>query len=396
MSITLHIIEILFWLCIFAIIHTYILFPIILKLLAKGKNNNKIVYSNKDNSELPKVSIVIAAYNEEAVIEQKIRSILDSSYPSNKIEVLIGSDNSNDNTNSIIEKYAKHNPSIILYDFKERQGKAKIINKLSALAKSKFLILTDANVFFTEDTIYHLVKHYKNDSISLVGGLIKNTNLKKDGISHQEKTYLTNENSIKYREGILWGSMIGAFGGIYSIRKSAFHPVPLNYYMDDFYITMHVLQDGGKAIKEPLAICYEDISNLIKEEYRRKIRISIGNFQNLSTFWRLAFPPFSGLGFCFISHKIFRWLTPFFLLFCLISSGFLAYYKPEFLFLLAGQLSLILLTILDVILKKIHIHIVFLRFITHFYSMNIALLIGFVKFVKGVDTNVWQPTKRNQ
>src|SRR5690606_20929272 len=146
--------------------------------------------------------------------------------------------------------------------------------------KAEILILTDANVYFEPHTIYELVKHYKNSEIALVGGLIINTNIKKTGISYQEKTYLSNENLIKYREGILWGTMVGAFGGVYSIRKENEHPVPKNYVRDEFYITMHVIQDGKKAITELTATCYEDISNIIKEEFKRKVRISIGNFQN--------------------------------------------------------------------------------------------------------------------
>jgi len=240
------------------------------------------------------------------------------------------------------------------------------------------------------------VKHYKNENIALVGGLIENTNLKKTGISYQEKTYLTNENIIKYREGILWGTMIGAFGGIYSIRKINYRPVPLNYYMDDFYITMHVLKEGKCAIQELEAVCYEDISNLIKEEFRRKIRISIGNFQNLSFFWKLAFPIFSGLGFSFISHKILRWHTPIFLIGILFVNFILASKSDFFAIVLLVQLFSFFIPLFDYLLKKIHIHIVLLRFITHFYSMNLALLIGLFKFIKGVDSNIWQPTKRNQ
>lgn len=395
MEIILQTFKICFWIFVYAIAHTYVLYPIILRILSVRKKDNQQVWK-KDDNELPAVSIVMAAYNEESVIEEKIHSVYSTGYPEEKIEFLIGSDNSSDKTNAIIEKYTPEYHGLKLYAFGERQGKAKIINRLSQEAENNILILTDANVYFTKGTIYQLVKHYKNPEIHLVGGLIQNTNLKRDGISYQEKTYLSGENKIKHMEGILWGSMIGAFGGVYSIRKEAYHPVPLNYYMDDFYITMHVLQDGGKAIKELNAVCKEDISNQIKEEFRRKVRISIGNFQNLSSFWKLIFPLTSGVSFSFISHKIFRWITPFFLLACLIISGVLALYSDLYAYIFAAQLGGLLVPFFDFLLKKIHIHVVFLRFITHFYSMNLALLTGFFKFIKGVDSNVWQPTKRNQ
>ncbi|MBK8806879.1 MAG: glycosyltransferase [Bacteroidales bacterium] len=388
--------SIIFWLFVLLIFHSYIFFPLLLKILAKNKKNNTFVWDDTDRENLPMISVVMAAYNEQQVIEEKINSIFKTNYPLDKIEVLIGSDNSSDNTNLIISTYAEEYKQIKLFAFTQRQGKANIINQLAEKAQGEILILTDANVYFTESTLYHLVKHFRNNTISLVGGLILNTNLKKNGISIQEKTYLTNENILKYREGVLWGSMIGAFGGIYAIRKNAYHPVPLNFYMDDFYITLHVLQDGGKAIQELEAICYEDISNLMKEEFRRKIRISIGNFQNLSVFWKIALSLNKGNGFCFFSHKILRWFTPFMLIDCFIISLLLFNQSSIFEYLLYMQLILFSIPLFDYLLKKINIHSVLLRFITHFLSMNLALLIGFFRFFKGVESNVWQPTKRNQ
>ena len=388
------VIEILFWISVICILHSYIFFPFILFVFTKRKQNNTIVYQLEE--DLPFVSIVIAAYNEEQVIEQKITSMLQTSYPLSRFDIHIGSDNSSDATNEIIQKYALQYPNVILHAFTERQGKAEIINKLTAQAQGEIIVLTDANVYFENETIYELVKHYKNPEIALVGGLIINTNVKKTGISYQEKTYLSIENKIKYREGVLWGSMIGAFGGVYSIRKTYYHPVPKNYFMDDFYITMKVLEDGKKAILEPNAICFEDISNIIREEFRRKVRISIGNYQNLATFWKMAMNPFSGKGFSFISHKIIRWFTPFFLIICFILSVILSYFVPCFSVLLYLQILVMILPLFDLLLKSGEIHIRLLRFITHFYSMNLALFIGFFKYLKGINSNVWQPTKRNQ
>lgn len=387
-------IEIIFWICVFCIVHTYVLFPIILFVLSLTKKQNKVQYTISDN--LPFVSIVIAAYNEEQVIEQKIKSLFATSYPSHLFDVHIGSDNSNDQTNSIIERYTHIYSQLHLHAFTSRQGKANIINQLTAQAQGSIIILTDANVYFEPHTIFELVKHYQNSNIALVGGLIINTNIKKTGISYQEKTYLSLENAIKYREGIVWGSMIGAFGGVYSIRKEYYHPVPKNYFMDDFYITMHVLKDGKKAILEPQAICFEDISNIMHEEFRRKVRISIGNFQNLQTFKSLAYKLWSGVGFSFVSHKILRWLTPFFLIVSLILSGILSMHSHIYIAFFAIQALLLILPLVDMLLQTINIHNKGLRFITHFYSMNLALFLGFFKYLKGINSNVWQPTKRNQ
>src|SRR6185437_15691809 len=159
--------------------------------------------------------------------------------------------------------------------------KSEIINDLYRQSSSAIIVSTDANVFFEEDTLYHLIKHYKEETIGLVGGNILNPEFKKTGISFQEKKYLERENRIKYLEGISMGAMIGAFGGCYSIRRNLFVAVPLNWLVDDFYIGMQVLRQGKKTINELSAICTEDVSNKIMEEFRRKVRISAGNFQNL-------------------------------------------------------------------------------------------------------------------
>lgn len=387
--------TLLFWICVVGICHTYLLYPVLLKLFTIGRPNNLLVYT-EESPELPTISIVMAAYNEEKVISEKIRSIFETSYPASKISLYVGSDNSTDATNRLVTEASVQYPGIHLTAFDHRQGKASIINQLSQIAKGDIIILTDANVFFTPTLLFQLVKHFKSPETGIVGGNIVNTNnTKKSGISLQEKTYLKSENHIKYREGILWGSMMGAFGGCFAIRRKLFEKIPDKFIVDDFFITMAVLNKGYKALNELDAICYEDVSNVIHEEYRRKVRISIGNFQNLAYFRKMLWPPYKGTAFAFLSHKVLRWITPFMLLLTLLSNLFLLN-TPFYQFTLITQAVLLLLPLIDFLFKKIGLHIVPLRFVTHFYSMNMALLQGFFKYMKGVQSNVWQPTKRFQ
>jgi cellulose synthase/poly-beta-1,6-N-acetylglucosamine synthase-like glycosyltransferase len=205
---------------------------------------------------------------------------------------------------------------------------------------------------------------------------------------------MSREIKLKYHEGRAWGTMIGAYGACYSIRNEYFSKIPEGYSVDDFYITMKVLEHGKKCILEMKALGYENVPNRLSEEFRRKIRIASGNFQNLRAFYKLLWPPFTGLAFSFFSHKVLRWLGPFFLLLILISNCVLAFYHPFYRILLIIQGGLIISPFIDFLLRKIGLHIVILRFITHFYSMNLALLAGFLKFIKGTETNVWQPTRR--
>jgi len=389
--------QILFWLSVFAIFHSYVLFPIILQILAKNKKTNQNVFSEKDIINLPHVSILMALFNEEEVIEEKLNSILKTSYPNNKIEILIGSDNSTDKTNEIVEQYSIKNSNINFTVFSSRQGKPKIINQLQKKAKGTVLIITDANVIFSENTVFQMLKHFKNENIGLVDTQMihKKESISKSGISVQESSYINREVGIKQNESIIWGTMMGPFGGCYSIRNSLYKDVPSNYLVDDFYINMNVFVQSKNAINSKEAIVYEDVSNNLKDEFRRKIRIATGNFQNLSTFSKLLFSKKKGLAFSFFSHKVLRWLGPFFLLIALYSNLMLIN-SSLYQIILILFLVTFLLPLIDTLLKKQNINISILRFITHFYTMNLALLIGFFKFLSGVKSGIWQPTKRNQ
>jgi cellulose synthase/poly-beta-1,6-N-acetylglucosamine synthase-like glycosyltransferase len=384
--------EILIWSSVFAMLHSYVIFPEILKFLAKNKKTNNFIWG-ENKEELPFVSVILASYNEEKNIEQKIISTLKTNYPKDKIEFLIGSDNSDDNTNSIIKKYSESDLRIKFIDFKQRNGKIKIINDLTQKAQGEILILTDTKIFFNEKTIYNLVKHFKNNDINIVGGIPENQKSNENNITFQENAYMKREINMKIREGLIWGNSMGVFGAIYAIRKESFHQIPEKFTADDFFVSMKVLENNGKIIFEPEATATQNLTGSLKEEYKRKTRISSGNFQNLKTF---AFPIIFKLNsnsFCFISHKVIRWIGPFLILISVISNIFLLninFYKISFLIFILS----IILAILDSILKKFNINIKIIRFLTHFYTMNIALFIGFVKYIKGIENNIWQPSVR--
>jgi cellulose synthase/poly-beta-1,6-N-acetylglucosamine synthase-like glycosyltransferase len=151
------------------------------------------------------------------------------------------------------------------------------------------LLFTDANIQFSENTIYEMLKHFRNERIGLVGANILNKGIKHDGISFQEKSYVQRENEIKYLEGLNWGSMMGAFGGGFALRSNYSKPIPANFIVDDFYLSVNVLAQGKQAILEPNAICYEDVSNEWQNEFNRKARMQAGNFQNLAVYWKQLF-----------------------------------------------------------------------------------------------------------
>ncbi len=384
--------QIIFWASIFLILHSYVFFPILLKIIAKNKKLDFESYQPATD-DLPTVSIILAVFNEEKIIEEKIKSTFKTNYPLEKIEFLIGSDNSSDKTNEIIGNLQKKYKNLHFYPFTERQGKIKIINQLAEKCKNKIIISTDAKVLFVEDTIYHLIEYFKDEKIKIVGGFLINQANSKAGIAVQENLFMNREMIIKYNEGLIWQNVIGIYGALYAIRKTDFEPVPENLLVDDFFITMKILQKGGKVIFNKKAVAYENLPQKLSEEYKRKVRIATGNFQNMKIFSRLLLNPFKPLNFCYISHKALRWLTPFLFIFILISNILLFnifLYKISLFFII----SILILPIIDTLLKKLNININILRLVTHFLSMNFALMKGFFRSLKGVSQSTWQPSQR--
>ena len=387
------VLQVIFWVSIFLILYSYLLFPGILHLLSRGKSLSGDIYSTGD---LPLISILIAAFNEEEVIQSKIESILESEYPEEKLEILVGSDASTDGTNQIIEQLQGQYTNIKTFIFDQRTGKPGVVNQLAELSQGEILVITDANVMLDREALFQMIRYFKQPDIGLVDSRMINTRLKKDGISHQEKFYISREVNIKHNESLIWGAMMGPFGGCYAVRKSLYKAVPGNFLVDDFYINMSVLKQGSRCISSIEAKVYEDVSNNLQEEFRRKKRISAGNFQNLMAFSTLLFSVLPGVAVSFFSHKVIRWFVPFLVMITLVTSILLGFSLKVYIILALLQLVVLVIPVIDLFLRKIKIHSIPLRFVSHFVLMNLALLAGFIRYLGGIRSNVWQPTRRNQ
>ena len=385
-----------FWLSAFLVAYAYVLYPYFLGLWSRGRTLPKVA----QQGPWPRLSIFMAVYNEEAVLAQKLDSIFESDYPLNQVEIFIGSDSSTDQTEAILAQYAARYPQL-QYRVYQRRGKAGILNALHQDFdyQGEVLVYTDANVLFQTQTLKNLVRHFSRPEIGQVGAAFVNRGLSSSGISRQESAYIRRETRMKYQEGLLWGSMMGAFGGCHAIRASLYVPNPPHFLMEDFYISMHVLKQGYQAVLDIEAEVLEDLPQEVKEEYRRKIRISAGNFQNLSVFYPLLAPWRGGLALAFWSHKVLRWLGPFWLIISFLGNFIAAFIQDGNLFyqvlFYLQIIGFLCLPILDWLLQKAQIHLSLLRYLRYFLAMNLALLQGFFVYLKGVRTNVWQPTKRN-
>jgi cellulose synthase/poly-beta-1,6-N-acetylglucosamine synthase-like glycosyltransferase len=387
------IINILFWISALLIMHTYAFYPLLLILLDKVINRQN---SSGSDDYTPFVSVLMVVHNEEKVIRKKIESLFASDYPANLFEVLVGSDDSDDNTTMILYELEKKFPSLRVISFKNRIGKQAAINTLSSDSKGDILLITDANVFPETNCITALVKNFSDNSVGLTDSRLINTGIKKDGIALPEVTYISIESKLKNIEGRLWGKMMGPFGGFYAVRRECYEPNPGNILADDFRICMNVIRKGRRAISDTKAIVYEDVPNNLRDEFNRKMRISAGNFQNLSHFVFLLFRPFSTWSFCFVSHKLLRWITPFLWIILIITNILLINDSFFFFLFFLIQLIFILLPPFDILLKKLSINLLPLRFFTHLYFMNIALFAGFIKYLGGIRSGAWSPTKRFQ
>ncbi len=383
------ILLLLFWISLLLLSHTYAIYPLLLSFLARNRKENQYIY--KPEGTLPSISVVLSVYNEAAVIEKKIRNIYATNYPAHQMEVIVGSDGSDDNTNAILQGLQKEFSSLKCLIFNNRMGKANIINELVPVSASEILVFTDAKVEFTPLTLFELVKHFKNPEIGCIGGNIINRNQHQSPLP--EKAYMSLEMRNKYHEGKIWGATMGVFGACYAILRNDFIRFPENFSVEDFFISMHILEKKKKCILNKEAICFEDVPPKLSEEFRRKVRISAGNFQNLFYFKKLAWP-FSNVGFCFVSHKVIRWFGPVLLMVLFISNLLLIKENSFYLYSFYLQVIFLLIPLIDLFLHIIRRDILILRFVSHFYSMNLALFIGLIKYLKGVKTNVWEPTKR--
>lgn len=382
--------EAIFWLSVFLIFHSYVLYPLIMMALSGQSGPELDCFEHGD--ELPSIAILIAARNEEKVIEEKIHSIYRSVYPQSKIQVYVGSDASDDRTNQLVELLSKKYATLQLRHFAERTGKIRIVNKLVTETQAEILVLTDANVMFSSQTLYELVKWFRDERVGLVAGNIVKQSSHNKGISVQEKKYLSFENLIKSSESKVFQLVMGAEGGCFALRRSLFRAVPSNFIVDDFFTTLQVINQDKFTLFNPEALCSEDVSSDSAGEYRRKVRISSGNFQNLVYFRNNLLTFWKARTFVFWSHKVLRWLTPFFIISALLSSVWLSAHTWYFIPLLYIQLIGLFTPVLD---KTIRFKNPLLKFISHFYLMNLALLQGFFRFMGGIKSSVWQPVERN-
>lgn len=386
----LEISQILFVTCAGLLFWSYCLYPVLIIGLSwiLPQKHRKSAIAIPD-SELPNVSIIIPAYNEEGEIGNRIRNLLEQNYPQEKLQIIIASDNSDDGTVEEARKVGGQNITIL--DRKNRVGKANVLNEIIPNAASEIVALTDANTIWHPDALRYLVEALDDQRIGIAAGYLI-LDAHSDGFSSaREAEYWNFECSLRQAESRLGGAL-GANGAIYALRKSQFVPFPPKTAVDDFYEAMILAGKGLRTAFIRDALGFEKTAPSSSGELRRKIRIGAGNFQNLYRLAHLLLPNKGFLALSFFSHKVLRWLGPFFLILIWIACGHLAWYSSQeiWTWLFWLQCTWHILAVLGIILEKTGIHRIPIIFIPSYFDlMNIALLLGCFKAITQKQGAVW-------
>jgi cellulose synthase/poly-beta-1,6-N-acetylglucosamine synthase-like glycosyltransferase len=388
--------AVLFWLAVGVVLHTYVIYPLVLIALdaaAQAWSAWEYLGGNERRRPpaqlgLPHVSVLIAAWNEGPCIGRRIENLLEQDYPADKMEILIGSDGSTDDTDAIVQHYASRG---VRLSRAERCGKAGVLSRLVSLARGEVLVMTDANTQFERDAIRHLVQPLRDDEVGLVCGRLRLHS--PEGAPRAEGAYWKLESLLKLYESRR-GCVMGANGGIYAVRKHLFPPLPAGTVVDDFVAALRVLEAGSEVRYEPEAVAHEEAAPDHSGEYRRRVRIAAGCFRAISRHRDLLSPRHGFTAFALWSHKMFRWLVPHAMMVALLSNLLLARSGRIYTFTLLGQCAVYLfaaLSLLGLTPRR-------LRGVAdaaaHFVEMNAALLVGFVKYSRGAQGQTWTRTER--
>ncbi len=388
--------KILFFFSFLVVFYSYIGYGILIYLFVKIK---RIFFSkNVSQPDLefePEVTLVVAAFNEEAFIERKIKNSLDLDYPPGKLKLVFITDGSTDETPEIISRYK----NIQLLHQPERRGKVAAMNRAIKYVETPYTIFCDANTLLNRTCIREIVKHYSNPRVGGVAGEKKIISGKKDKAAGAgEGIYWVYESILKKLDSEFY-TVVGAAGELFSMKTSLFQVVGEDTIIEDFVQSLKICMDGYVVKYEPKAFAIESGSASMSDEQKRKVRIAAGGFQAMlilkSLFNVFKYPV---LSFQFISHRILRWtLCPICLLICFISNALLVLNdKGQFyhvVFLIQTVFYACALSGWVFASRNLKIKILYIPY--YFLFMNLSVFMGFYRFIRKKQSAIWDKAARN-
>jgi|SRR5579863_10020746 len=260
----------------------------------------------------PSVSLLVAAYNEAAVIGEKIKNSLGLDYPADKLEIVVASDGSKDATADIVRALAAESGGRVrLLDFQVNRGKTTVLNDAVPELRNEIVAFSDASSMLAPDSLRILVQHFSDPRIGAASGVYRLLQKDKAHLGSQEDLYWKYETFLKVQEAKV-GAFTGAHGSLYAIRRELYPFPSANTINDDFTIPIRILERGHRVGYEPAAVAYEEAHEM--EGFSRRVRIMAGNIEQIREIKGLLWPPRPLVVFCLLSHKTGRLLVPVFLL----------------------------------------------------------------------------------
>lgn len=373
--------ELIFWIALAIALYGYFGYGLILGVLSRLWGRPPVF-----TDALPRVTVIIAAYNEEAVMAEKLENTLALDYPRELLEILVVADGSSDRTVEIASGF----PGVRVEFLPERAGKLKAINRASLLAQGELLLFSDANAYYSPQSLRKMVRHFGDPRVAAVAGEKK---VLGTGVGSGEGAYWRYESWLKAHDSLL-SSVMGAAGEIFMVRRERFFPLEDGIVIEDFVLSMELVRQGYLVRYEPEAIAVEGASASVEDEFKRKTRISAGGWQAVLRLWPLLFPTRPLITFQYVSHRVLRWMViPLLLPLLLVLNCVLT--GPLYRGLLGCQLAFYALALLGYLsLRRGNNPSRILLFPFYFSLFNLAALVGAVRFWRGWTPVVWEKAQR--
>lgn len=374
----------IFYFSAFLIFWAMIGYPISLKILRNIYKNRKLV---KDYTYQPTVTVMVVAHNEEKVIRDKLENIINLDYPKEKINFLIASDNSTDDTNKIVLNFIEHsNYKIRLFKVKQRKGKTNAQNEAQKTVDSEILVMTDANSIMKRDSIKELVAAFTSKEVSYVSGRLEYINKNHSDVTNSENTYWDSDTQLRKIESDIQTITAGN-GAIYACRNNEYHDFdPIKSH--DGNMPRYYALKGKKALYNEDAIAYEKAGEVVEDEFKRKVRMNRGILRNILPNLRiLNVFKYKWFSYFYFGHRTCRYLLWISHLVLFLSNAFLIqealFYKVIFI----GQMLFYLLALVKFLTKSTN------KYLTLPYYYCVTLLaqwVGVYNIITGKAKPFWE------